>query len=67
MTQPPPSLDDRVVGYAEIAARLDVEATTVKMWRRRHADFPVPLPVRSGPVFDWEAVRAWAEATGRLP
>lgn len=67
MSRQPDPLDDRVVSHGWIARRLGVQRETVKMWRRRELGFPEPLPNADGPVFDWEEVRAWAKATGRLP
>ena len=54
-----------VVGIAEVAQRLQVERSTVDQWRRRGV-MPAPdWPLEGGPVWLWETVRRWAEATGR--
>jgi hypothetical protein len=66
-----------LVDQAEIARRLDVQPSTVEMWRWRaqqegfgaRGAEPFPEPAhRFGqtPVWAWSVVRAWAERTGRL-
>jgi hypothetical protein len=57
-----------LVGVAEIAERLGVNRTTVSMWdaRRRSNGFPEPLEqLAMGPVYDWQAVKAWHEGRQR--
>jgi hypothetical protein len=58
---------DQLVGAAEIASRLGVKyASTVHGWHRRALGFPEPVVVlRSGMVWAWPDVAAWAKATGR--
>jgi hypothetical protein len=60
---------DELVGAAEIADRFAWSHTAnVHTMRRRHADFPKPLAVLSGPTYlwDWPSVEKWGKATGRL-
>ncbi|MCX2714126.1 hypothetical protein [Mycolicibacterium sp. J2] len=55
-----------LVGPAEIADLLGIEANTVNVWKARHADFPKPVKrLRSGDLWDVREVQAWAKATGR--
>lgn len=55
-----------LVGPAEIAQLLGIEANTVNVWKVRHADFPKPVKrLRSGDLWDVREVEAWAKATGR--
>lgn len=62
------SLAVYLVGPAEIAEMLKVEANTVNVWKVRHQDFPAPVRrLRSGDLWDGREVRAWAEKTGRYP
>jgi hypothetical protein len=57
-----------LVGPAEIAARLNIDANTVNVWKVRHADFPRPVrKLRLGEIWDLREVVVWAERTGRLP
>ncbi len=57
------------VGVVEIAARMGVSRDAVNQWRRREtgkAPFPEPQWTVGGrPAWDWPAVVAWIEATGR--
>ena len=59
---------DDLVGAREIADRLGVrQASMVHHWRRRHADFPVPVvTLHAGHFWLWPEVERWARATGRL-
>lgn len=62
------ALAEHLVGPAEIAALLNVEANTVNVWKARHADFPGAIRrLKTGDVWDVREVRAWAEQTGRYP
>lgn len=55
-----------LVGPAEIAERLGIEANTINVWKVRHADFPSPVRrLKSGDVWDVRDVRDWAQQTGR--
>ena len=55
------------VTIALIAALLNVQPGTVHRWRQRNLGFPPPKRyVGATPVWDWSAVKAWAERTGRL-
>lgn len=57
-----------LVGPAEIADLLDVEANTVNVWKGRHGDFPAPVRrLKTGDIWDIREVRTWAERTGRYP
>lgn len=59
---------DQLVGAKEIADRLKVaRPQVVYEWRRRHAEFPMPVATLSiGSVWAWPDVERWAKATGRL-
>lgn len=62
------SLAEHLVGPAEIAELLKVEANTVNVWKARHPDFPAPVRrLKTGDVWDVREVRVWAEKTGRYP
>ena len=55
-----------LVGAAEIADRLGVDARTIHQWRRRHEDFPEPVArLSQAMVWAWPDVAAWAQSTGR--
>jgi hypothetical protein len=55
-----------LVGPDEIASRLGVRSNTVSTWRARGL-LPEPVAIVSRvPLWQWEQVRAWADATGRL-
>ncbi len=55
-----------LVGPDEIASRLGVRSNTVSTWRARGL-LPEPVATISRvPLWHWEQVRAWADATGRL-
>lgn len=57
-----------LVGPAEIADLLKVEANTVNVWKIRHGDFPPSLrSLKSGDIWDIREVKAWAEKTRRYP
>jgi hypothetical protein len=61
-------LAQNLVGPAEIADMLNVEANTVNVWKVRHQDFPAPVRrLKSGDLWDGREVKAWAEKTGRYP
>lgn len=55
-----------VWGVAEIQARYDVSATTVRRWRA-HADFPATRELAIGPVWEASAVRRWVKYRRRRP
>ena len=62
---PPASVGD-LVSVAEIAARARRSVNTVQSWRRRHADFPVPVArLAAGPVWTWASVKWWIDARAR--
>ena len=49
-----------LVGRVEAAQRAGSTAGTIDAWRRRHADFPVPLvDLAAGPVWDWRTLSRW--------
>jgi hypothetical protein len=55
-----------LVGPAEIATMLDVEANTVNVWKRRYTDFPQPVArLRLGDIWDSRDICDWAARTGR--
>lgn len=47
------------VGATEIAQRLGIQPDTVKMWVRRHKDFPKGTQLARGKVWAWEDIEAW--------
>lgn len=62
------SLARHLVGPAEIAELLRIEANTINVWKTRHLDFPAPVRrLKSGDVWDAREVLAWAKKTGRYP
>jgi hypothetical protein len=53
-----PDLD--FIGLYEIAALAKVTPSAVANWRKRFADFPVPIAdLKSGPVFQGGVIKAW--------
>jgi predicted DNA-binding transcriptional regulator AlpA len=50
------------VGAGEIARRAGVVKATVWSWQKRHSDFPAPVQLEMGPVWDWADVEAWLQA-----
>lgn len=34
---------------------------TVWSWQKRHSDFPVPVQLEMGPVWDWAEVETWLQ------
>jgi predicted DNA-binding transcriptional regulator AlpA len=50
------------VGAGEIAKRAGVVKATVWSWQKRHSDFPAPVQLEMGPVWDWAEVDAWLRA-----
>lgn len=50
------------VGAGEIARRAGVVKATVWSWQKRHSDFPAPVQLEMGPVWDWAEVAAWLRA-----
>lgn len=50
------------VGAGEIAQRAGVAKATVWSWQKRHQDFPAPVQLEMGPVWDWADVEAWLRA-----
>lgn len=61
------SLSDPV-GAGEIAQRAGVVKATVWSWQKRHSDFPAPVQLEMGPVWDWAEVEAWVKRhTNRDP
>jgi hypothetical protein len=60
------ALAAHLVGPAEIASILNIEANTINAWKKRHPDFPVPVRrLKTGDVWDDREVLAWAKKTGR--
>lgn len=59
-------MDDELVGSEEVAERLGYASRTiVHAWRRRYADFPVAtVNRRSGMLWQWPLIHAWALAHG---
>src|SRR5438105_3774247 len=50
----------QLIGLYEIDALGGVTPSAVANWRKRFADFPVPIAdLKSGPVFDGVLVRGW--------
>lgn len=58
--------DPELVSVAEVAARAGRSANTIQSWRRRNADFPLPVAqLATGPVWMWPAVQRWIELRTR--
>lgn len=56
------------VGAGEIARRAGVVKATVWSWQKRHSDFPAPVQLEMGPVWDWAEVEVWVKRhTNRDP
>lgn len=50
----------QLVGVPEISRRANVQTDTVRKWRQRYDDFPVPLTnLGAGPVWSWVALDRW--------
>jgi predicted DNA-binding transcriptional regulator AlpA len=56
------TLSVNIVGAGEIAQRAGVAKATVWSWQKRHSDFPAPVQLEMGPVWDWAEVEAWLRA-----
>lgn len=55
-----------LVGLVDIAERLGLARQTVANWRHLDLGFPEPTWSVSGrPVWEWQVVAEWAQATGR--
>lgn len=54
------------LSMAEIARRAGVQRPAVHNWRRRHADFPAPVPTFGGEVYDAEEIAVWLDGR-RIP
>lgn len=49
-----------LVSVAEISARAGRPVNTVQSWRRRYADFPVPVvQLAAGPIWSWPQIAEW--------
>ncbi|MEA2825707.1 MAG: hypothetical protein QOG43_146 [Actinomycetota bacterium] len=60
------SLAEHLVGPAEIATLLGIEANTINVWKTRDLGFPAPVRrLKTGDVWDVREVLTWAERTGR--
>jgi hypothetical protein len=60
------ALAAHLVGPAEIASILKIEANTINAWKKRYPDFPAPVRrLKTGDVWDDREVLAWAKKTGR--
>ena len=55
------------VGLLEIAQRLGAQAQTARNWRTRGVLPSASWLVSGSPAWDWAAIEAWAQETGRLP
>lgn len=56
-----------LVGIPDIAEIAGVGRSAVSMWRKRHADFPLPrLEAPSGAMFDLAEVESWLIEKGKL-
>jgi hypothetical protein len=56
---------NELMSYGEIARLAQVERPVVTTWRRRHSDFPEPVPGAVGrPLFPTDAVLTWLLNTG---
>lgn len=56
----------QIVGVAEVATALGVEANTVQVWRHRGVLPPPDWTLAMGPVWRWSTIKRWAIRTGRL-
>jgi hypothetical protein len=59
-----------MIGLTGIARRYGVTRAAVSNWRKRYADFPLPIFDEGGktsPVFYAPSVRVWAEGHGKRP
>lgn len=54
-----------IVDVTEIAKRAGTTPGTVHSWRVRHADFPAPIMLAVGPVWQWAPVQKWLEKRKR--
>ena len=53
-------MTESLIGVFEIAEMANVSASAVANWRKRFADFPVPLAeLKSGPVFSESQIKLW--------
>jgi hypothetical protein len=53
-------MTESLIGVFEIAEIANVSASAVANWRKRFADFPMPLAeLKSGPVFSESQVKLW--------
>ena len=51
---------DDIVDFSEMARRKGTTPNTVRSWRNRHPDFPLPAArLAVGPVWHWEDVEPW--------
>lgn len=52
-----------LVSVAELAARAGRSTNTIQSWRRRHADFPLPVAqLAAGPIWSWPSVNRWVSS-----
>lgn len=55
-----------LVGPAEIAAALGVEANTINVWKKRAINFPKPVRrLKAGDLWDIREIEVWAHKTRR--
>jgi predicted nucleic acid-binding protein len=55
-----------LVSVAELASRSGRSVNTIQSWRRRRADFPVPVArLAVGPVWEWPTAAAWISGQTR--
>lgn len=60
------TMDIELLGLAEVAALAGTKTTVVSNWRNRDSRFPVPVSeLRSGPVFDRDAIVKYLRRRGR--
>ena len=50
---------DDLMDLTSIAKLADTTPGTVRSWRYRHADFPVPTQLNVGPVWQRADIEAW--------
>ena len=46
-------------GVGDVMREMDIAESTLHAWRK-HPDFPTPWETSSGPIWEAQAVRAWA-------
>jgi chromosome partitioning protein len=54
--------DSELIGLSEVSELFGVSKQVVANWRLRRKDFPKPLAeLKSGPIWQYQAIKSWAE------